>query len=93
MATPIWRQIGSVWLDPGKTLHWHWNNAKYNCVYALNVSPIAHKEGETMEAEITRVWRTHSDRPTVREAEVHWLFKNTSSVGGYAYVFMSEICP
>jgi hypothetical protein len=93
MATTIWRQMGMVWLDPGKTLYWKWNNAKYNCVYAFNVSPIAQQQSETMEAEIVRVWRTHSQKTTAAEAEVHYLFKNTSSVGGYAFVFMSEICP
>jgi hypothetical protein len=91
MASTFFTQLGVVWLEPGQSIHLWWNNAHYNRVYAFNVSPIAQSPGTVCEAEVARVWRTHSYE--TGEAEAHSLVKNTGSSGGYCYVFMSTVSP
>jgi hypothetical protein len=88
MAVTHWIQLSYLWLDPGAEVHWWWNNADDACVYAVNASPVT-TTPYTMEAEVIRFWRAFK-KP---ESEVHWRIKNTSSVGGSVYQFMSAICP
>jgi hypothetical protein len=93
MASILHTLLGVVWLAPDKDWHMHWNNASYNRVYAFNASPIAQSPSTVNEAEVTRVWRTHSQSPELAEAEVHVIVKNTGSFAGPVYVFMSGIGP
>ena len=90
MAVTHWIELSLLWLGPGNSWHGKWNNANYQCVYAVNGSPVAHESG-TMEVESIRSWRTSNFN--TGESEVHWLLKNTGSVAGYCYQYMSAICP
>ena len=95
MASTAVYQLAMIWLDAGKSWHTWWNNAHYNHVYTFNVSPIASgPAGTVIQAEVTRVWRTHTQMPSSSEAEVHVEVKNVSSAGsGYCFVFMSSVGP
>jgi hypothetical protein len=90
MATTTWRILGTTTLEPGKEKNWQWNNATLTGIYAFNISPFLNPDDlGTMEIEITGIVRTYNVNS--KEQKVRVRFKNTGSVGGFAYIFMSEI--
>jgi hypothetical protein len=90
MATTTWRILGTTTLEPGQEKHWQWNNANLTSIYAFNVSPFLNPDDVgIMMIEVTEVRRTYN--VNTKEQKVRVSFKNTGSVGGFAYIFMSEI--
>jgi hypothetical protein len=87
-------KLATLWLDSGQSWHMWWNNAYYDRVYSCNNSPIVDgPDGSVAQAEVMRLWRTHSRMPTKSEAEVHVDLKNVGNSAAFCYIFMSAIGP
>ncbi|HTT48115.1 MAG TPA: hypothetical protein VMG39_08935 [Pseudolabrys sp.] len=94
-------------LGPGKTGHWHWNNATpSDAVWYVNAVPFA--TGSTLtgfaqdtQLEVTRVWRrfivTEHAPPnsqisdTTTETEIHYEIKNLGGTTAKFNVFLSIV--
>ena len=94
MATVSFTHIGYITsISPGATLHWWWNNAPSERVWAFSVDAMVPAPfiPSTAKVEISRVeYREVYDGATF-EKEIHFWIKNTGSVTASFAVHMASI--
>ena len=97
MASVSFFHVGSTTsIAPGVTLHWWWNNAPTQRVFAFSVDTIMSltippQPGSAATIEITRVEYWDKYNSPSFEKEVHFWIKNTGTIAASFNVHMAQI--
>jgi|SoiMethySBSTD1v2_1073268.scaffolds.fasta_scaffold306060_1 hypothetical protein len=100
MAEVTFTHIASgLFLQPGESHHWWWNNAPDERVWGFSVNPYAVWDGTKWgiaKAEITRVYELHHYTPGTsvsdpHEREIHVILKNSGDSALNYDLHMSSI--
>ena len=87
MAQVTFKELASGTFAPGETVHWQWNNAPRERVWAFSCA-ITSKDGYAAKGEITRTWQTFSGGQL---RQVHVEAKNTGLFIAYYTIYMAII--
>jgi hypothetical protein len=96
MPSIIFTHVGETkGIFPGETLHWWWNHAPSQKVWAFSVDPVmklwSAYPGASAKIEVMKVEYQHNYDGKSFEREIHFWFKNTGQTEADFNVHMIQV--